>query len=397
MNLSDVELVIFEIERTHSCKFTIALSRILSLRGPAPSLLPPSGAETLPASLAIGTAGKYPHRVPCLSVAPFDRVQLTLQPGWKVSIRRQRHGLPSQSGASGIKTIDTGTSKHRRDEMDLKIMKDMPPWEWPVGAGKAFLKVLRNPRADESDRVLAADLAGDYTVVNDELVAALLAILRSRDEPAPLRAQAAISLGPALEQADTAGFEDPDDVPISEDTFRGVQDSLRKLYMDTGIPKEVRRRILEASVRAPQDWHRDAIQAAYASDDEEWKLTAVFSMRWVRGFNDQILEALHSANPDIHYEAVCAAGNWEVDAAWPHVVGLVTSKNTERNLLLAAIDAVASIRPQEAGMILVDLTDWDDEDVVEAAHEAMAMAKTRGDDEFDDEDEDEDEDDITIH
>jgi hypothetical protein len=54
--------------------------------------------------------------------------------------------------------------------------------------------------------------------------------------------------------------------------------------MDASVPTDVRRRILEASVRAPQDWHRDAIRAAYASDDDVWRLTAVFCMRSVRGF-----------------------------------------------------------------------------------------------------------------
>ena len=105
-------------------------------------------------------------------------------------------------------------------------------------------------------------------------------------------------------------------------------------------------------------------------------------MRWVRWFDDQILEALGSENQDIHYQAACAAGNWEVDAAWSHVTRLVSAKETDKPLLLAAIDAVASIRPQEAGVILVDLTDSDDEDIVEVADEAMAMAEGTSDDEF---------------
>ena len=96
--------------------------------------------------------------------------------------------------------------------------------------------------------------------------------------------------------------------------------------MDTNVPKEVRRRILEASVRAPQDWHQNAIREAYSSGDESWRLTAVFCMRFVRGFNDQILEALEAENQDIHYQAVCAAGNWEVDAAWSHIASLITTE-----------------------------------------------------------------------
>jgi hypothetical protein len=50
---------------------------------------------------------------------------------------------------------------------------------------------------------------------------------------------------------------------------------------------KVRRRVLEASVRAPQDWHQEAIREAYSSGDESWRLTAVFCMRFVRGFKDQ--------------------------------------------------------------------------------------------------------------
>ncbi len=147
---------------------------------------------------------------------------------------------------------------------------------------------------------------------------------------------------------------------------------------------DVRRKVLEASVHAPQDWHSDAIRAAYSSGDESWMLTAVFCMGCVPGFDAEILAALANQDQDIHFEAVCAAGNWGVDAAWPHIAGLVTTKGTDKPLLLAAIDAVASIRPREATEILDVLTDSEDEDIVEAAYEAMAMAEGHSDDEDDD-------------
>ena len=156
--------------------------------------------------------------------------------------------------------------------------------------------------------------------------------------------------------------------------------------MDTRVPHEVRRRILEASVRAPQKWHQNAIREAYSSDNESWRLTAVFCMRFVRGFNDQILEALADENQEIHYQAVCAAGNWEVDAAWPHIAGLVTTEGTDKPLMLAAIEAASGIRPQDTAQILIDLTASNDEDIVEAAYEAMAMAEVFLDVEDDDDD-----------
>jgi hypothetical protein len=80
-------------------------------------------------------------------------------------------------------------------EMDLKALKDTPPWDWPDGTAERLVSILRNEQAAEPDRVLATDIAGDLTVVNDELVDALLAVLRSSDESERVLARAAILLG----------------------------------------------------------------------------------------------------------------------------------------------------------------------------------------------------------
>jgi len=242
------------------------------------------------------------------------------------------------------------------------------------GCRETFQETLSDRRAAESNRLIAAELAGDLVVMNDDLAEVLMSIMRTADEPEELRARAAISLGPVLEQAYTDEFDDPDDTPITERTFRNIQNLFKELYHDTGIPKEVRRRILEASVRAPEDWHKDAISSAYASGDQDWMLTAVFSMRWIRGFDKQILEALKSANPEILYEAVQAAGDWEVKAAWARITALLNDTGTSKHLLLAAIEAAGNIRPAEAWATLGDFTDSDDEEIAEAAHEAIEMA-----------------------
>ncbi len=95
---------------------------------------------------------------------------------------------------------------------------------------------------------------------------------------------------------------------------------------------------------------------------------------------------MKSSNPEIHYEAVNAAGNWELDAAWPHIIELLNDADTPKPLLLAAIGAASSIRPQEAGEILTDLASSEDEDIAEAANEAIAMSEPIPDEEEDDED-----------
>jgi hypothetical protein len=268
--------------------------------------------------------------------------------------------------------------------MDVKTLKDIPPWEWPMNADTIIFEVLGDKQAADSDRLVAAELAGDATVVNDELAEALLSIVGKGSEPDDLRGQAAISLGPALEYAFIEDFEDPDDVPITESMFRRIQKAFHKLYLDENAPKVVRRRILEASVRAPQDWHPKAVRDAYNGEDEAWRLTAVFCMQYIRGFDKQILESLSDKNPNIVYEAVCGAGNWEIDAAWPHIAALVASEETEKDLRLAAIESAALIRPHQASEILGHLLESEDEDISETVYEALAMA-----DGFWDEDEDE--------
>jgi hypothetical protein len=98
---------------------------------------------------------------------------------------------------------------------------------------------------------------------------------------------------------------------------------------------------------------------------------------------------LKSADAEIHYEAVNAAGNWELDAAWPHIFALLKDAGTPKPLLLAAIGASSSIRPHEAGEILIDLAESDDEEIAEAADEAIAMSEPMSDEEDDEDDENE--------
>jgi hypothetical protein len=269
---------------------------------------------------------------------------------------------------------ETGEPTKRRHTLaDLASLLDTPPWDWPDQAGPRFLQVLTQPQAALSDRLVAAELAGDSTVVNEELAQALLAVVRHAEEPAALRARAALSLGPVLEQADTEGWEDPEEVPLTEPTLRQIQNTLQALYQDPRVPKEVRRRVLEASIRAPQPWHREALREVYACEDPEWKLTAVFAMRWVPGFREQILDALASSDPALRGEALEAAGSWELPEAWPHVVTLLADRTTPKALLLAGIGAAAAIRPAEAESLLLPLTRSEDEEIAEAAEEAIVF------------------------
>ncbi len=223
-------------------------------------------------------------------------------------LREYAHGYSRHSTAHGRHD----KTERMSDRTDLKVLLDTPPWDWPSDAAETFQQILTDKQAKEADRLIAVELAGDYTVINDTLAVTLLNVIGSADQSTEMRARAAISLGSALEGADEDGFDEPDDVPISESMASKIQGTLHQLYLDQGIPKEVRRKIFEASVRSPLDWHKDAIRKAYSSGDRDWKLTAVFAMGWIRGFDKQILEALENSDPEIHLEAVEAAGNWEL-------------------------------------------------------------------------------------
>src|SRR5262249_24074968 len=132
-----------------------------------------------------------------------------------------------------------------------------------------LMRILQDRGSAACDRIAAAELAGGFSIMSDLVADRLLSILQSTGEPEQLRAWAAISLGPALEGADTEGFDDElAKPPISEPMFKRIQAMLQEIHADHSVPKEVRRRVLEASVPAPRDWQQAAIREAYSSSDE---------------------------------------------------------------------------------------------------------------------------------
>ncbi|MFH1139519.1 MAG: hypothetical protein V1816_25850 [Pseudomonadota bacterium] len=261
--------------------------------------------------------------------------------------------------------------------LDLKNLQVAPPWEWPENSGKIILKVLTDSQAEAGDRLIAAELAGESPVIDDKIAAALLAITLNNEEAPDLRAQAVISLGPALEQTELAlDDDDIDDAPISEKLLRRITTALQELFLDAALPANLRRRVLEASVHAPRDWHQDAVREAYLSSDPKWKLTAVFCMQFIRGFAEQILEALNNPDPIVQEEAVTAAANWELRAAWPRLEKIITASATDHeNLRLVAIDAAPFVDPQKALDVLSQIRPTGDEIFDETLRESLSMAE----------------------
>jgi hypothetical protein len=256
---------------------------------------------------------------------------------------------------------------------ELTALAGTPPWEWPRNAGEKLQAILRGANNATADRVAAAELAGTLVVMDETMAALLLAIVLNSGEPEELRGQAAISLGPVLDETDNDEdeFDGPTPPPISKAMFDGIRNTLRDVFGDERNSKLVRRRVLEAAVRSPQDWHRQAIREAAASADAEWQLTAAFCMGYVPGFDDEIVAMLDSRKPEIVRQAVEAAGNFQVGGAWPKVKALLKARKTERSLLLTAIGAAAFINSEEAIDLLEPYSESPDEEIAEAASEAL--------------------------
>ncbi len=263
--------------------------------------------------------------------------------------------------------------------MDLNTIINTPPWEWEDGTGEYLLTIIRDKQAEGAARRRAIELSGNLILINDEIAMTLINILLDTDEPANIRAMSAIGLGPVLEEmdmydSDLLDLPYEEEVPISTMIYHEIMGTMKTVYDDATAPKQVRRRILEASILSRQEWHQNAIETAYASDDLDWVITAVFCMQSISGFDEQILEALEHENPIVHRNAVLGAGLWELKAAQKHVVRILENEKEDLDLLLTAIEAIVELAPAEAGIYLLDLADWKDEQIAEAANDAMMEA-----------------------
>lgn len=255
----------------------------------------------------------------------------------------------------------------------LNDLATLPPWEWPGDAKERLLEALA-PDSDSEQRLLAAELA--FHVADDEVAEALLARALDAREDDEVRAAAVIGLGPALEECDIEGFDDVGDPPLSRATFDRVGSALERLYRDAAVPALVRRRALEAAVRAPRDWHTSAVRAAWASGDASWRATAVFCMGYVPGFSDQVKEALASNEPELVLAVVQAAANGSADigqAAEPTLLRMAGDRHTELEVRLDAIAALANVDSRESLELLETLASSPDEDVADTASEALAI------------------------
>jgi hypothetical protein len=238
--------------------------------------------------------------------------------------------------------------------------------------------------------------------MDDEVARAFLDVVSSGADER-VRADVLIGLGPIIDEAGIDYGDDDDELlldpelgpAVSREMFDTIVREVRGVYEDESQPKLVRRRALEVLVRDPQPWLSSEIRRHFASDDPEWKRTAVFAMGYVTGFEKEIVAVVNAEQGQLLIEGVKAAGHMEVAGAAKRLRDLVNAKGTERDLRLYAIEALPHVDPDSFD-ILDRLTRSNDEEVAEAAEaalEELSLAESMDDEGWDDEEDDDEEDD----
>ncbi len=259
---------------------------------------------------------------------------------------------------------------------NLTFLNELGMWEWPEGAREWIDQGLAD--SNPETRKMACHAACQD--VDDHLAKSLLYLIRHDQAPEVVSA-AAIALGPALQMWDEDRefydvIGDLEEGGLSEDIGQEIMSELKAVYEDPERPKLVRKRCLEAAVRGPIMWQPDAISTCYQSDDSEWVQTAVFCMGFIAYFGDQIIDQLKNTDANIKREALRAAGRCSLDKAGDTIMEVASDPEAEKDLRLAALEALAGVAPKNSHALLNKLTSHEDDDIASTAEYALEERST---------------------
>jgi HEAT repeat protein len=216
-------------------------------------------------------------------------------------------------------------------------------------------------------RVQAIELL--WEDVSTDVLEAFLRMVRD-DEATEVRAAAAIALGSFVFRGEMD--------ELSPEWTERTQETLFDVWSDPREDVDVRRRALEALANSSREGVDEAIQEAYASDDQRLQVSAVFAMgksaddRW----GAVVLEELESDEREIRFEATRAAGELSLEDAVPVLTELVYEDDVE--IRDAAVWSLGEIGGREVQRVLNLLADEarenEDEDLLAAVEDAIAAA-----------------------
>lgn len=226
-----------------------------------------------------------------------------------------------------------------------------------------FDQVFLIALGDSNPEVRRDSIQGLWEYEQRDLIDPLLGLLE-RDPDAGVRADAALALGRFVLRAE---FES-----LPGQHAERVEAALRRTFNDPTEPVEVRARALESIGARSDEWVRDLIDEAFASDDQRLRISAVHAMGrsadadWV----SSVLAQLEDDDAEMRFEATTAAGSIGDPEATPYLIPLLHDEDVETQM--AAINSLGQIGGEDAKEALQELLAEGDERISEATSDALA-------------------------
>ncbi len=271
----------------------------------------------------------------------------------------------------------TGKTRMNKREK-LALLADIEDGYRPFD--KHALTLLRALIDDSDAEVRAEAIACLWNDPSPQWIDVL--INKVNDDPhAEVRAHAISALGRYIYEGEEAEFEgwDAPFFEITQKDYDRVTQFLLRIAQDLDEGLEARRYAIEALAFREDDAEVLAlIEWAYRHHDQRLKVSALFAMarngnpRWT----PYILADMKSANPQIQYEAVRAAGELGLYEATDTLIELALGKGVRKPLRLLAIFALGETGDERAYDVLDKLTRSRDRDIRDVAREALEEWRT---------------------
>jgi HEAT repeat protein len=173
----------------------------------------------------------------------------------------------------------------------------------------SFESICRFALGDDDPRVRFLAVRSTMIYERPDLSPKYLEILEN-DPAVDVRAVSASALGKCVYLGEI------DKMP--KESLRRVEDRLLQVVKGSD-DIQVRRRALEALGYSSRKEISPLIEEAYASNDTDWLISALFAMgrSYNKQWNSKVLDMLESDNATIRFEAVRAAGELEISEAVP--------------------------------------------------------------------------------
>ena len=261
---------------------------------------------------------------------------------------------------------------HRMSKKDkLNWLADIADGLRPLDAraSKVVLRLLDDPDA----QVRAEAVSCLWHTADPMWIEELLA-KSQRDPDLDVRTRAISTLGHYIVDAEIELFNDAenDERALSEGDMQRVVDFLFDTAQNSLLSVDERRYSIEALAFLDDPEVDELIDWSYSQNDPRYRASAVFAMgrsgnlRWT----DHVMMEMHSANREVQYEAVRAAGELGLQEATEDLIRLVRGRGVEKALRLRAIYSLGEAGDDRAYPVLEELCHARDREVREAAREA---------------------------